>query len=298
MLTGFLYQLYERRLLAEACQGPRPQHLGLIQDGHRRYAREAGLSNLKGYELGAAKAEEVLTWCAELGIPMVTLWWLSTDNLSREPDDVAAVLDVIEGKMPEWIHGGLAERLGIRIRPIGKLELLPTSVLRVLQHAESATQHHDRLLLNVGVGYGPSKSARPRWAAEESALLSPARKRSYGELPGDGPEGLHHLLVGPVTVLDRLLLERGAESGPELAVAEEPVHDGRGVAQSRLAVGVHRELLRVAPPVIGRVAAHARHAPVEGPALVPEELLAEGDLLGRQGVVVRDVRSLLLEAQG
>jgi len=154
MLKGWLYQLYERRLLAEVVQGPRPRHLGLIQDGHRRYAREAGLSNLKGYELGAAKAEEVLTWCAELGIPMVTLWWLSTENLKREPDDVAAVLDVIEGKMPEWIHGGLAERLGIRIRPIGKLERLPTSVLRVLQHAESATRHHDRLFLNVGVGYG------------------------------------------------------------------------------------------------------------------------------------------------
>ncbi len=154
MLKGLLYQLYERRLLAEVCQGPIPRHLGLIQDGHRRYAREAGLSNLGGYRLGAAKAEEVLTWCAELRIPMVTLWWLSTENLRREPDEVAAVLDVIEGKMPEWIQGGLTERLGIRIRPIGELELLPASVLRALQLAESATRHHDRLLLNVGVGYG------------------------------------------------------------------------------------------------------------------------------------------------
>lgn len=85
---------------------------------------------------------------------MVTLWWLSTENLRREPDDVAAVLDVIEGKMPEWIQGGLTERLGIRIRPIGKLELLPASVLRALQLAESATRHHDRLFLNLGVGYG------------------------------------------------------------------------------------------------------------------------------------------------
>jgi short-chain Z-isoprenyl diphosphate synthase len=154
MLKGLLYQLYERRLLAEVVQGPRPQHLGLIQDGHRRYAREAGLSNLKGYRLGAAKAEEVLTWYAELSIPMVTLWWLSTENLRREPDEVAAVLDVIEGKISEWIHGGVTERLGIRIRPIGELERLPASVLRVLQHAESATRDHDRLLLNVGVGYG------------------------------------------------------------------------------------------------------------------------------------------------
>jgi len=154
MLKRFLYGFYERRLLDEVLGGRMPRHLGLIQDGHRRYAREAGLSNLKGYRLGAAKTEEVLTWCTELKIPMVTLWWLSTDNLSREPDEVGAVLDVIEGKIPEWTQGGVTERLGVRIRPIGALELLPVSVRRALHLAETATRHHDRLLLNIGVGYG------------------------------------------------------------------------------------------------------------------------------------------------
>jgi short-chain Z-isoprenyl diphosphate synthase len=154
VLKGLLYRFYEQRLLADVARGALPRHLGLIQDGHRRYAREAGLSNLKGYRLGATKAEEVLTWCAELRIPMVTLWWLSTDNLSRGTVDVSAVLDVIEETVPEWVQGGVATHLGMRIRPIGKLDLLPDSVLRVLQSAEAATRHHDRLLLNVGVGYG------------------------------------------------------------------------------------------------------------------------------------------------
>ncbi len=154
MLKYLLYRLYERRLLGEVARGPIPRHLGLIQDGHRRYAREAGLSNLKGYRLGATKAEEVLTWCAQLRIPMVTLWWLSTENLRRDAVDVSAVLEVIEDKIPEWVQGGLAARLGMRIRPIGKLDLLPESVLRALQLAASATAHHERLLLNVGVGYG------------------------------------------------------------------------------------------------------------------------------------------------
>jgi short-chain Z-isoprenyl diphosphate synthase len=154
MLKRILYRLYGHQLLANVLQRPTPHHLGLIQDGHRRYARRAGLSNVEGYRLGAAKAEEVLTWCAELKIPMLSLWWLSTENLAREPDEVAAVLGVIEEKMADWIRGGLTERLGIRIRPIGKLELLPASALRALQGAETATQHHDRMLLNVGVGYG------------------------------------------------------------------------------------------------------------------------------------------------
>jgi short-chain Z-isoprenyl diphosphate synthase len=154
MIKRLLYRLYERRLLNALLQRRVPGHLGLIQDGHRRYARRAGMSNLGGYRLGAAKTEEVLTWCAELQIPMVTLWWLSTENLSREPKDVAAVLDVIETSIPEWTQGGLTDQFGIRLRPIGKLELLPASVQQTLRRAEAATRHHHRLLLNVGVGYG------------------------------------------------------------------------------------------------------------------------------------------------
>jgi short-chain Z-isoprenyl diphosphate synthase len=154
MPKHLLYQLYQRRLLRDVLQRVPPRHLGLIQDGHRRYARAAGLSNVTGYRRGAAKAEEVLTWCAEVRIPMVTLWWLSTENLDRDSDDVAAVLDVIEHTLPEWIQGGFPERLGMRMRPIGRLDLLPASVRQALQLAESSTGHQDRLLLNIGVGYG------------------------------------------------------------------------------------------------------------------------------------------------
>lgn len=154
MLRRLVYRLYERQLLAEVLGRPVPRHLGLIQDGHRRFARHAGLSNLSGYRLGASKAEEVLAWCRELRIPMVTMWWLSTENLAREPEDVAAVLRVIEDKMAEWVQGGLARRLGLRIRPIGKLELLPATTLEALRAAEDATRARTGMLLNVGVGYG------------------------------------------------------------------------------------------------------------------------------------------------
>lgn len=154
MLRSLLYRLYERQLLAGVRKRPVPRHLGLIQDGHRRYAREGRLSKLRGYRLGATKAEQVLAWCAELGIPMVTLWCLSTENLERDPEDLSVVLEVIGDKMCEWVKDGFADRLGMRIRPIGKLELLPPTVLEALRLAESATRHRDRMLLNIGVGYG------------------------------------------------------------------------------------------------------------------------------------------------
>jgi short-chain Z-isoprenyl diphosphate synthase len=155
VLKNLLYRVYERQLLNDVRRRPIPRHVGLIQDGNRRYAREAGLSEPReGYFLASVKTEEVLTWCAGLGIPVVTLWWLSTENLTREPDEVATILRVIEQKMAEWMQGGLVQRLRIRVRPIGKLELLPASTLQVLRDIDSTTQHHDRMLVNVGVGYG------------------------------------------------------------------------------------------------------------------------------------------------
>jgi len=155
VLKNLLYRVYERQLLNDVRRRPIPRHVGLIQDGNRRYAREAGLSEPReGYLLASVKTEEVLTWCAALGIPIVTLWWLSTENLTREPDEVATILQVIEQKMAEWMQGGLVQQLRIRVRPIGKLELLPASTLQILRDIDSTTQHHDRMLVNVGVGYG------------------------------------------------------------------------------------------------------------------------------------------------
>ncbi len=155
MLTQLLYRIYEHELLGEVRRRPVPQHLGLIQDGHRRYCREAGLTDFEvGYRLGGDKAAQVLGWCSELGISLVTLWWLSTENLVREPREVDAVLRVVEAKMHEWAEGGIAERLGMRMRPIGKLDLLPKSTQEALREAESATRGHDRMTLNVAVGYG------------------------------------------------------------------------------------------------------------------------------------------------
>jgi short-chain Z-isoprenyl diphosphate synthase len=155
VLKNLLYRVYERQLLNDVRRQPIPRHVGLIQDGNRRYAREAGLSEPReGYLLASVKTEEVLTWCAALGIPVVTLWWLSTENLTREPDEVAAILRVIEQKMAEWMQGGFVQQLRIRVRPIGKLELLPASTLQILRGIDSTTQHHDRMLVNVGVGYG------------------------------------------------------------------------------------------------------------------------------------------------
>ena len=76
-----------------------PEHVGLILDGNRRYARKQGFPDPgRAYEMGARKLDEVLLWCNELGIPAVTLWVCSTENLKRSHAEVSEILGV------SWQH--------------------------------------------------------------------------------------------------------------------------------------------------------------------------------------------------
>src|SRR5260370_21544910 len=96
-----LYRLYEIRLRSQVCAQPAPRHVGIILDGNRRYARRCGAADLHQiYALGARKLDDVLEWCGELSIPAVTLWAISTDNLSRRSAaEVSSILAAVEAKV-------------------------------------------------------------------------------------------------------------------------------------------------------------------------------------------------------
>ncbi len=154
-LQKLLYHLYERRLEAEIRANKLPQHIGLILDGNRRYARSVGLTDiLDGHRLGAKKLEDVLTWCEELNIRMVTIWILSTENLQRPPEEVAGLVRLIENRLRDAVRDPKTHTKRMRIRAIGKQELLPQSLRDAIREAESATQTYEGFFLNVAVGYG------------------------------------------------------------------------------------------------------------------------------------------------
>ncbi len=155
MLLPALYRLYERRLLREIRQQPLPRHIGLILDGNRRFARQLGLADIvEGHQRGAAKLEEALEWLAELGIRMVTIWILSTENLMRPPEELEGLLTLIERKMRQTAVDPKIHRRQVRIRAIGRLDLLPPSLREAIRTAERATAGYENFWLNVAVGYG------------------------------------------------------------------------------------------------------------------------------------------------
>jgi len=154
-MIKLLYYLYGRHLSREVRRYPVPRHVGIILDGNRRSARSQGLADpVEAYQLGAQKLDDILVWCGEAGIPMVTLWVFSTENLARPPEQVSGLLAVVESKLSQIARDQRIHRRRVRVRAVGKLELLPDSTLAAIRQAEAATAGYDGLHLTIAVAYG------------------------------------------------------------------------------------------------------------------------------------------------
>ncbi|WP_459983497.1 isoprenyl transferase [Nocardioides sp. AN3] len=148
-LRKVLYPAYEARMVRNLPEDKLPKHIGVMLDGNRRWAKAVGQDTAHGHRAGAANIEPLLTWCDEVGIQVVTLWLLSTDNLNRPASELEPLLQIIEEAVDS-----LADQRRWRLHPVGALDLLPGSTAERLKSAEESTRDVDGLLVNVAVGYG------------------------------------------------------------------------------------------------------------------------------------------------
>jgi short-chain Z-isoprenyl diphosphate synthase len=154
-MLSVLYRLYERRLLREVQANSIPRHIGIILDGNRRYGREQGLDDPRQvYDMGARKLDEVLDWCADLGVPAITLWVFSTANLDRSATEVCGILEAVEAKMRSLADDPQIHSRRVRVRAVGRLELLPASTVAAIRAAEEATAAYESLNLTIAIAYG------------------------------------------------------------------------------------------------------------------------------------------------
>src|ERR1700712_4970397 len=120
-------------------------------DGNRRWARDAGFPDVNtGHRVGAAKIADLLVWCDEADVEVVTLFLLSTDNLNRPADELDPLLEIIANVVDE-LSGPTAPW---RLRVVGALDLLPRPIAERLAAAAARTLDRTGLELNVAVGYG------------------------------------------------------------------------------------------------------------------------------------------------
>lgn len=146
-----VYSVYERRLRTQLVGRPVPRHVAVMLDGNRRWARAAGFEDVtQGHLAGARRIADLLEWCTETGVQHVTVWLLSTDNLSRPSGELEPLLRIIEGVADELAADGQPWR----IHPVGALDLLPEATAAALKSAAERTADRRGLTVNVAVGYG------------------------------------------------------------------------------------------------------------------------------------------------
>lgn len=150
--AGLLYRLYQRRLRREidAAQVV-PQHIAIIVDGNRRWAKQRLQERAAyGHRAGARKVPEFLHWCEAAGVHTVTLYLLSADNLKgRDHEELRDLFGIIAELAAE-----IAENPHWRVKHVGATDCLVPELVEALSRAEAVSENRTGLHVNLAVGYG------------------------------------------------------------------------------------------------------------------------------------------------
>ena len=138
----------------EIQNGAIPNHVALILDGNRRWAKRHLAIPKKGYWKGADAVENLLDWCEEFNIKIVTLYALSAENLERDDDELNHLYELILMRLEKLLNDPRIHRSKMRVKGIGRIELLPESIKKTLKKLDDVTKDYDNHFLNIALAYG------------------------------------------------------------------------------------------------------------------------------------------------
>lgn len=172
------YTFYEQLLKSRILSGVPVEHVAIIQDGNRRYARQKGISKYLGHSLGADTSEKVSDWCLEVGVKHLTLYAFSTENFQRDETEKRYLFDLIKNKFVDLCRSKKTHANRVRIRAIGRVEMLPEDLQEEIFRTEEATRGYDGMYLNIALAYGGQRELM-------DAVRSLARQVSEGRIRAD-----------------------------------------------------------------------------------------------------------------
>lgn len=148
------YKLYEKWLWNQVNNGVKLEHIAIILDGNRRWANGKALNPWFGHEMGAEKVEKLLDWCLKLDVKSITLYAFSTENFMRSTPEVEEIMHIVEEEFRKILTDGRMHKDKVRVKVIGRVNLLPESLRGLIAEAEKATQDYDKHFLNIALAYG------------------------------------------------------------------------------------------------------------------------------------------------
>ena len=178
IITNKGYNIYEDQLEQEVITGPMPNHIAIIMDGNRRYAKELGLETREGHIAGKDKIRDVLDWCLKLGVKNLTVYAFSTENFNREESEVNFLMELIEKAMREMADDPKVTEYRVKIQALGEKELLPEALVDAIQYAEEKTKDFGDYTFSMAIAYGGRQEI-------VSAFRDIAEKVKEGEISVD-----------------------------------------------------------------------------------------------------------------
>lgn len=149
-----LIKAREGRLKALVLQNPVPNHVAIIMDGNRRFASQEGKMPLDGHLAGREKLEDVLEWCVDLGIRVLTVYAFSTENFNRSKEEVSSLMSLFEKNFLKIARDDRIHKNKIRITVLGQKDLLPENVQEAIKEAEDISRGYTDYYFNLAVAYG------------------------------------------------------------------------------------------------------------------------------------------------
>ena len=131
-----------------------PNHIAIILDGNRRWAKRNLSLPKEGHFKGADAVENLLDWCEEFDIKIITLYVLSAENLSRKDLELEYLFEIIGIRLEKLFNDPRIHKNQMRVKAIGRIELLPDSIKNVLKRLDDATKNYERHFLNIAIAYG------------------------------------------------------------------------------------------------------------------------------------------------
>jgi tritrans,polycis-undecaprenyl-diphosphate synthase [geranylgeranyl-diphosphate specific] len=147
------YGKYENLLEEEILERRLPEHVAIIMDGNRRYARKLGISTEEGYNYGAEITERVIEWCFDIGVKQLTLYAFSLENFCRTEDEKEKLFELMRVEFEKISEVEKVHKRKVRVRAIGNTNLLPESVREAIKKAEHATERYTNFKLFIAVAY-------------------------------------------------------------------------------------------------------------------------------------------------
>lgn len=129
-----------------------PNHIAIIMDGNRRWAREKGLDYRVGHKEGAKTLEKIVRYSKDVGIKYITVYAFSTENWKRSKEEVGALMFLLKSYLDDY--GKRADTENIRVKVLGDISALSDGLQKSIRNVEERTKENNGIVFSIALNYG------------------------------------------------------------------------------------------------------------------------------------------------